>query len=106
MTTQVGAPTVPIYLAGEFAEAGAPLEVRNPASGELVATTFEAGPAELERATVVAVEAFGRTPRLGSYVRRDAMADVAERIGQDAAALGELLTRESGKPIRDARREV
>ena len=26
MTTQVGAPTVPIYLAGEFVEAGTPLE--------------------------------------------------------------------------------
>jgi len=106
MTTQVGAPTVPIYLAGEFAEAGAPLEVRNPASGELVATTFQAGPAELERATVAAVEAFGRTRRLASYERRDALAHVAERIGQDADELAELLTRESGKPIRDARGEV
>ena len=106
MTTQVGAPTVPIYLAGEFAEAGAPLEVRNPANGELVATTFQAGPAELERATVAAVEAFGRTRRLASYERRDALAHVAERIGQDADELAELLTRESGKPIRDARGEV
>ena len=106
MTTQVGAPTVPIYLAGEFVEAGAPLEVRNPANGELVATTFQAGPAELERATVAAVEAFGRTRRLASYERRDALAHVAERIGQDADELAELLTRESGKPIRDARGEV
>ena len=106
MTTQVGAPTVPIYLAGEFAEAGSPLEVRNPANGELVATTFQAGPAELERATVAAVEAFGRTRRLASYERRDALAHVAERIGQDADELAELLTRESGKPIRDARGEV
>ena len=32
MTTQVRAPTVPIYLAGEFVEAGTPLEVRNPAT--------------------------------------------------------------------------
>ncbi len=106
MTTQVGAPTVPIYLAGEFVESGAPLEVRNPANGELVATTFQAGPAELERATVAAVEAFGRTRRLASYERRDALAHVAERIGQEADELAELLTRESGKPIRDARGEV
>jgi len=106
MTTQVGAPTVPIYLAGEFVESGAPLEVRNPANGELVATTFQAGPAELERATAAAVEAFGRTRRLASYERRDALAHVAERIGQEADQLAELLTRESGKPIRDARGEV
>jgi acyl-CoA reductase-like NAD-dependent aldehyde dehydrogenase len=106
MTTQVSAPTVPIYLAGEFVEAGTPLEVRNPANSELVATTFQAGPEELERAVVAAVEAFGRTRRLASYERRDALAHVAERIGQDADELAELLTRESGKPIRDARGEV
>ena len=106
MATEVAAPTVPIYLAGEFVEAGTPLEVRNPANGELVATTFQAGPAELERATLAAVEAFGDTKRLASYERRDALAHVAERIAQDADELAELLTRESGKPIRDARGEV
>jgi acyl-CoA reductase-like NAD-dependent aldehyde dehydrogenase len=106
MATQVSAPTVPIYLAGEFVEAGSPLEVRNPATDELVATTFQAGPAELERATVAAVEAFDKTRRLASYERRDALAHVAERIAQDADELAELLTRESGKPIRDARGEV
>jgi len=106
MATQVGAPTVPIYLGGEFVETGSPLEVRNPATDELVATTFQAGPAELERATVAAVEAFDKTRRLASYERRDALAHVAERISQDADELAELLTRESGKPIRDARGEV
>jgi acyl-CoA reductase-like NAD-dependent aldehyde dehydrogenase len=106
MTTQVSAPTIPIYLAGEFVEAGTPLEVRNPASGELVATTYQAGPAELERATAAAVEAFAATRRLASYERRDALAHVADRIAQEADELAELLTRESGKPIRDARGEV
>jgi glyceraldehyde-3-phosphate dehydrogenase (NADP+) len=106
VSTQVGAPTVPIYLAGEFVEAGTPLEVRDPASGALVATTFQAGPAELERATVAAVDGFAHTRRLASYERRDALARVAERISRDADELAELLTRESGKPIRDARGEV
>ena len=49
MTTEVQAPSVPIYLAGEFVEAGTPLEVRNPATDEIVATTFQAG-AERARA--------------------------------------------------------
>src|SRR6185295_9036034 len=106
MSTEVAAPTVPIYLAGEFVEAGSPLEVRDPASGDLVATTWQAGSAELERATVAAVEAFDKTRRLASYERRDALAHVAERIAQDADELAQLLTRESGKPIRDARGEV
>jgi acyl-CoA reductase-like NAD-dependent aldehyde dehydrogenase len=106
MTTEVGAPTVPIYLAGEFVEAGSRLEVRNPANDELVATTFQAGPQELERATVAAADAFAETRRLASYQRRDALAHVAACIDRDAEELSELLTRESGKPIRDARGEV
>ena len=106
MTTEVRAPTVPIYLAGEFVEAGTPLEVRNPATDELVATTFQAGADELERATVAAVEAFDTTRRLASYERRDALAHVAERITEEADELTELLSRESGKPVKDARGEV
>ncbi|MEP6681285.1 MAG: aldehyde dehydrogenase family protein [Chloroflexota bacterium] len=106
MSTEVAAPTVPIYLAGELVEAGSPLEVRNPANDELVATTFQAGPDELERATAAALDAFARTRRLASYERRDALAHVAACIDRDTDELAELLTRESGKPIRDARGEV
>jgi glyceraldehyde-3-phosphate dehydrogenase (NADP+) len=106
MTTEVRTPTVPIYLAGEFTEGGTPLEVRNPATDELIATTFQAGPAELERATRAAAEAFEQTRRLASYERRDALAHVAQRVTEDADELAELLSRESGKPIKDARGEV
>ncbi|MGH2356651.1 MAG: aldehyde dehydrogenase family protein [Candidatus Limnocylindria bacterium] len=106
MTTEVRAPTVPIFIAGEFVEAGSPLEVRNPATGEMIATTYQAGAAELEQATAAAVEAFEQTRRLASFERRDALAHVAQRISEEADDLAELLTRESGKPIRDARGEV
>ncbi len=106
MSTEVAAPTVPIYLAGELVEAGSRLEVRNPANDDLVATTFQAGPEELERATAAALDAFARTRRLASYERRDALAHVAACIDRDTDELAELLTRESGKPIRDARGEV
>ena len=106
MATQVSSETVPIYLAGEFVRAGTPLEVHDPATGDLVATTWQARPDELERATVAAVDAFKATRRLGSYERRDALAHVAQRISDDADELAELLTRESGKPIRDAKAEV
>ena len=106
MATQVSSETVPIFLAGDFVRSGSPLEVRDPATGELVATTWQAGPEELERATVAAVAAFDKTRRLASFERRDALAHVAERISQDADELADLLTRESGKPIRDAKGEV
>ncbi len=106
MTTDVAAPTAPIYLAGDFVETATRLEVRNPATDELVATTFQAGAAELERATVAAVDAFEATRRLASYQRRDVLAHVADRITEDAEELTDLLSRESGKPVKDARGEV
>ena len=83
-----------------------PLEVRDPATGELVGTTWQAGPAELERATAAAVEGLAALRRLASYERRDALAHVATCIARDTDELAELLTRESGKPIKDARGEV
>jgi acyl-CoA reductase-like NAD-dependent aldehyde dehydrogenase len=106
VTTQVTSETVPIFLAGEFVRAGTHLEVLDPANDELVATTWQAGPEELERATAAAVDAFPETRRLASFERRDALAHVAERISQDADELAELLSRESGKPIREAKGEV
>lgn len=106
MTTQLDAPTVPIFLAGEFVAAGSRLDVVNPADGSVVATTFQAGAAELERATAAAVTAFDATRRLPSYARREALAHVAACIERDAQELSVLLSRESGKPIRDARGEV
>jgi acyl-CoA reductase-like NAD-dependent aldehyde dehydrogenase len=106
VTTEVRAPTVPILLAGEFVEAGAPLEVRNPATDEVVATTFQAGADELERAITAAGAAFEQTKRLASYERRDALAHVAACIERDVDELATLLSRESGKPIKDAKGEV
>jgi glyceraldehyde-3-phosphate dehydrogenase (NADP+) len=106
MTTEVRAPSTPIYLAGQFVETANALEVRNPADGSLVGSTFQAGADELERATVAAVEAFERTKRMASFERRDVLAHVAGRIERDAEELSVLLSRESGKPIRDARGEV
>jgi acyl-CoA reductase-like NAD-dependent aldehyde dehydrogenase len=55
---------------------------------------------------VAAVDAFDRMRRVSSYERRDALAHVADCIHRDAEELTELLSRESGKPIRDAAAEV
>jgi acyl-CoA reductase-like NAD-dependent aldehyde dehydrogenase len=97
---------VPVFLAGTFVERGHPLDVINPTTSDVVGRTWQAGPSELEEATVAAVEAFEATRRLPSYERRDILAHVAERITEDADMLAELLTSESGKPIREARGEV
>ena len=85
----------------------APLEVRDPATGELVGTTWQAGPDELERATTAAVEGLrrhcGGWPATSAATRWRTWPSC---IARDADELAELLTRESGKPIKDARGEV
>ncbi len=105
-TVATAPPSVPVFLAGRFVESGTPLLVTNPATGEPVATTWQAGPEDLEAATQAAVSAFDKTRTLASYERRDILAHVADRILAEADELGDLLMRESGKPIRDARGEV
>ena len=99
-------PSIPIFLAGRFVESGTPLEVTNPATGEPVATTWQADADGLDEAVAAAVGAFERTRKLASYERRDILAHVADRIAGEADELSDLLMRESGKPIRDARTEV
>ena len=105
MTTEVRAPTAPIYLAGEFVEEGTPLEVRNPATDALIATTFQAGPEQLERATQAAVSAFERTKRLASFERRDALAHVAQRM-TDVAVRAELGDRRADLLLKPSAQHV
>ena len=98
MTTEVGAPSVPIYLAGEFVRAGTPLEVRNPATGELLATTFKAGVDELERAITAAVEAIG----LPTSVQGVEVARIMDLLSydkkRDARGIRMVLLRGIGRP--------
>lgn len=106
MTTPYLTDATPIYLAGKFVSTSTPLEVVNPASDEIVGITSVAGVEELETATSAAVDAMEPMRRLGSWQRRDILMHVAERLGQDADLAAELITRESGKTIRESRAEV
>ncbi|MEX0868650.1 MAG: aldehyde dehydrogenase family protein, partial [Nitriliruptoraceae bacterium] len=58
------------------------------------------------RATAAAVEAFAQMRRMPAYERRELLQRIAEGLTADAAGIGELLAREIGKPVRDARTEV
>ena len=107
MSTEVAAPTVPIYLAGEFVEAGSAAGGarpghRRPRRHDLAGGSRRARTRHHGRGRGPSP----RTRRLASYERRDALAHVATCIDRDADELAELLTRESGKPINDARGEV
>jgi succinate-semialdehyde dehydrogenase/glutarate-semialdehyde dehydrogenase len=85
---------------------GAVFDVENPATGDVLATVADAGPADADDALAAATaaqESWGRTaPRYRSEILRRAYDLVMAR--QDR--LAEIMTSEMGKPLAEAKGEV
>jgi glyceraldehyde-3-phosphate dehydrogenase (NADP+) len=103
-TTMV--PTYPLLIGGVWREAGEPLDVISPATGELVGRTYQADAATLEEAVQATVRAFEVTRRLPAYERAAILRAVAEGIGKQKEEIARLMALEAGKPIRGARIET
>jgi acyl-CoA reductase-like NAD-dependent aldehyde dehydrogenase len=99
--------TRPIYVGGVWTSTADECEVRPPANpGEPYAVTYHAGPEELERATVAALEAEKPLAALPAYVRADALRAVSAGILERRDQLAAQLAQEAGKPIKDATVEI
>jgi acyl-CoA reductase-like NAD-dependent aldehyde dehydrogenase len=103
-TTMV--PTYPLLIGGAWREAGEPLDVISPATGELVGRTYQADAATLEEAVQATVRAFEATRRLPAYERAAILRAIAEGISTQKEEIARLMALEAGKPIRDARVET
>ncbi len=97
----------PIYLAGRWVDSPRPLDVIDPARpGELAGSTFLASAEQVEEAAEAAVSGFEAMRRLPTYERAAALRRISAGIAERRDELAALITRESGKPIRDARVEA
>jgi acyl-CoA reductase-like NAD-dependent aldehyde dehydrogenase len=96
----------PLYLANCPQQPNADLEVTDKATGEVVTRVAQAGPEEIERALVAAVEATGPMRRFAAYQRREVLEHCVRRFTEQAEELALTLCVEAGKPLRDARGEV
>jgi glyceraldehyde-3-phosphate dehydrogenase (NADP+) len=97
----------PIYLAGRWTSSGEILEVADPARPERPAgTTYLAGAEQVEEAIMAAERGFEAMRALPAFERSRALRAIASEIGARRDEIAEIVTRESGKPIRDARGEV
>ncbi|MDJ0865631.1 MAG: aldehyde dehydrogenase family protein [Myxococcota bacterium] len=87
---------------------GARAEVREPATGGLLAEVARAGVGDAERAVEAATRAFrsGPWPRATAAQRARVLLDLAAAIRAHADELAVLEARNAGKPIGDARWEV
>jgi acyl-CoA reductase-like NAD-dependent aldehyde dehydrogenase len=82
------------------------LRVRSPFSGELVAELPYDDPPSLERKLAAAQAAFGRWRRAPLSNRCALVARGLEHFRREAEAIARDLTRQMGKPVREARNEV
>jgi acyl-CoA reductase-like NAD-dependent aldehyde dehydrogenase len=97
----------PIYLAGRWAESPDILVVADPAHPDAPAgATYTATEAQYEEAVTAAVSAFELTRRMSSMERSRALHHIETGIRTRREELGRIISRESGKPIRDALGEV
>jgi acyl-CoA reductase-like NAD-dependent aldehyde dehydrogenase len=98
--------TYPLLIGGAWKEAGEPLDVTNPASGQVVGRTFQADAATLEEAVQATVRAFEVTRKMPAYERAAILRKISEGISAQKEEIARLMSQESGKPIRDCRVEA
>ena len=94
-----------LYINGEFVESKSQktFESYNPATGEVLAHVFEAGPEDIDLAVEAARKAFdeGSWSKMGSAKRSRLMYKLADLMEENAAELAQLETLDNGKPIRE-----
>lgn len=95
-----------IYVGGEFVETANKLEVRNPFSNELFASTFLAGQEELEQAIQKAQAIKSTLKKLPSFKRYEILMQIAHEIKNNRTYLATVLASESAKPMKYALGEI
>lgn len=88
------------------ATSGARMEVRNPASGELVDTVPEAGVDDTRRAIEAAERALPGWAGLAPPARAHILLEAAAHVRKHLDEVARLLTLEQGKPLRDSKIEA
>jgi acyl-CoA reductase-like NAD-dependent aldehyde dehydrogenase len=100
------ADVVPFFVAGRPQTGQDRLDVVHPHDGTVVATASVPTAAQVEAAVSAAYEVRHEAARLPVSVRAEALAHVSRRLSERLDEVAELITAESGKPIRWARSEA
>lgn len=93
-------------IAGELRDATQVRMIHSPFDGSPVAEVGEASSSDLELAISKAHSAFESGQRPATHQRAELLERIARTLQDRSAELAQLITRESGKPIRYARAEV
>ncbi|CAG7608803.1 NAD-dependent succinate-semialdehyde dehydrogenase [Leucobacter soli] len=95
-------------IGGEWvpSESGRTAEVRNPATGEVIATTPMMTAADVDRAVDVAQEAFLEWRKTSAKERSVLLRRWRDLLEEHVETLARILTLEQGKPLQEARNET
>lgn len=97
--------TKKLYINGEFVDSLSEktFETYNPATGEVLATVAEAGPADIDRAVKAARKSFDEGPwsKMSAAERSRIMYKLADLMELHKDELAQLETLDNGKPIRE-----
>ncbi|MGB8496543.1 MAG: NAD-dependent succinate-semialdehyde dehydrogenase [Pantoea agglomerans] len=95
------------YLAdGQWHQAASTFDVTNPATGEVIAQVAKAGKAETEQAIAAAERAFPAWRAQTTKARAEILTRWYQLIIENKRWLGQLMTTEQGKPLKEAEGEV
>lgn len=95
-----------MWIDGEWIDGENTLPIQNPYNGETVAIATYAGSMDVQKAISSAWTAFAKMRVLPSYRRSESLLRLRDGVRQHRDDFALCITREAGKPIRDARVEV
>ncbi|WP_071394723.1 aldehyde dehydrogenase family protein [Bacillus tuaregi] len=94
-----------LYINGQFVESqsGKTFDTYNPATGEVLASVYEANAMDIDQAVKAARKAFDEGPwsKMSASSRSRLMYKLADLMEENSAELAQLETLDNGKPIRE-----
>ncbi len=101
-------PQVRLFIDGAWSDAadGRSLDVRNPATGEVIGQVACASRSDLDRALAAAERSYKVWRKVSAYDRSKVLREAARLMRERARTIAELLSLEQGKPLREALAEV
>ncbi|MFT8472153.1 aldehyde dehydrogenase [Acetobacter persici] len=108
MPSSKNPPHYTLFIKGAWAKpsGGETLEIRNPATGDVVGVVANGAEQDVKTAVGAAAEAFPAWSRKTAEERADALYAFKELIEKNADHLASLITSEMGKPLKEAKTEV
>ncbi|ARF17618.1 NAD-dependent succinate-semialdehyde dehydrogenase [Sporosarcina ureae] len=95
-----------MYINGKWLRTESELEIKNPATGEVVDTVYLVGEEETKQAIDAATDAFPLWSGLTSEDRSKHIHNVVAKLEEKKEHLAQVITKEMGKSIHNARYEV